>query len=159
MIKTIKGNLIKMAKDGKFDVIIHGCNCYHTMGGGIARSIKEEFPHAFLADQETAYGADKIGLFSMAVAKTRTHTAFTRKQVIIINAYTQFEMSNGEDVFEYEGFQTILRNLAALLPKDTVIGLPQIGAGLAGGDWNRILNIIQETIGHLDVTIVEYDGT
>lgn len=27
-MKIIKGDLIKLALDGKFDVIIHGCNCF-----------------------------------------------------------------------------------------------------------------------------------
>ena len=38
-MKTIKGNLITMAKEGKFDVIVHGCNCYHVMGGARSRCI------------------------------------------------------------------------------------------------------------------------
>ena len=36
MIKYIKGDLIKLAQKGKFDIIAHGCNCFCTMGAGIA---------------------------------------------------------------------------------------------------------------------------
>ena len=36
------------------------------------------------------------------------------------------------------------------------IGLPKIGFGLAGGDWQRISLIIEEELGTQDVTIVEY---
>jgi O-acetyl-ADP-ribose deacetylase (regulator of RNase III) len=35
------------------------------------------------------------------------------------------------------------------------IGLPKIGAGLAGGDWSVILAIISEELASEDVTIVE----
>jgi O-acetyl-ADP-ribose deacetylase (regulator of RNase III) len=28
MIRYIDGDLVKMAKEGKFDVIAHGCNCF-----------------------------------------------------------------------------------------------------------------------------------
>ncbi len=45
-MKIIKGDLIKLALDGKFDVIIHGCNCYCTMGAGFAKAIQAEFPEA-----------------------------------------------------------------------------------------------------------------
>jgi O-acetyl-ADP-ribose deacetylase (regulator of RNase III) len=49
-MKTINGNLIKHALEGKFDVVIHGCNCSCTMGAGIAKSIKDQFPEAYQAD-------------------------------------------------------------------------------------------------------------
>ena len=35
-MNIVKGDLIKSAKEGQFDVIIHGCNCFNTMGAGIA---------------------------------------------------------------------------------------------------------------------------
>ena len=35
-MKIIKGNLISLALAGEFEVIIHGCNCFCTMGAGIA---------------------------------------------------------------------------------------------------------------------------
>ena len=38
-LETVKGNLITMAKKGELDIIVHGCNCFHTMGGGIAAEI------------------------------------------------------------------------------------------------------------------------
>jgi O-acetyl-ADP-ribose deacetylase (regulator of RNase III) len=31
-MKTIAGDLIKMAKNNEFDVIVHGCNCFTSMG-------------------------------------------------------------------------------------------------------------------------------
>ncbi len=36
------------------------------------------------------------------------------------------------------------------------IGLPKIGAGLAGGDWPTIAAIIEEELAGEDVTLVEY---
>jgi O-acetyl-ADP-ribose deacetylase (regulator of RNase III) len=39
----------------------------------------------------------------------------------------------------------------------THIGLPQIGAGLAGGNWNRIKNIIQTELIDCKVTVVIYN--
>jgi len=34
--QEIEGDLIKLAKQGEFDVITHGCNCHNIMGAGIA---------------------------------------------------------------------------------------------------------------------------
>ncbi len=36
------------------------------------------------------------------------------------------------------------------------IGLPKIGAGLAGGDWPTIAAIIEEELAGEEVTLVEY---
>lgn len=36
------------------------------------------------------------------------------------------------------------------------MGLPKIGAGLAGGDWPTIVAIIEEELAGEDVTLVEY---
>ena len=41
--KEIKGDLIKLALSGQFDVITHGCNCYCTMGSGIAPHMHRNF--------------------------------------------------------------------------------------------------------------------
>jgi len=43
MVKEIDGDLIKLAKEGKFDVIAHGCNCFCTMGAGIAPQMAKAF--------------------------------------------------------------------------------------------------------------------
>jgi len=55
-MKTIKGDLIALALSGKFDVIVHGSNCFCTMGAGIAKTIKETFPAAYRADLATKKG-------------------------------------------------------------------------------------------------------
>jgi len=36
-MKIIKGDLIELIKKGYFDVVIHGCNCFCTMGSGFAK--------------------------------------------------------------------------------------------------------------------------
>ena len=40
-MKTTNGNLITKAIKGDFDVIVHGCNCFHNMGGGIAKQVRD----------------------------------------------------------------------------------------------------------------------
>lgn len=63
-MKVIEGDLIKLAKDGHFDVIVHGCNCFNAMGAGIALQIKRNFKKAYLVDQETTKGLkSKLGKY------------------------------------------------------------------------------------------------
>lgn len=144
----VKGDLIKMAKNGDFNVIIHGCNCFCTMGSGIAAQIKRAFPKAYEADCCTAKGAMKVGHFTWA----------KHDQLTIINAYTQYEYGrDGKDRFDYNGFLQILYKLCGFLSRDAKVGMPMIGAGLAGGDWERIRGMIQRELADFDVTVVIYE--
>lgn len=151
MIKFVKGNLITMAKNGEFDVIIHGCNIWHAMGAGIALQIKKAFPEAYEADLKTLKGdTGKIGTYSIGYVDLEED-----KVLCVVNAYTQEDYGPNGDRFDYCGFEMILKRLKSQM-RDCRIGMPLIGCGLAGGNKERILGIIEEIIGDLDVTIVEF---
>lgn len=132
-LKHTRGNLLDLAEAGEFDIVVQGCNCFTTMGGGLAREIRERYPMAAQVDSETEKGDfNKLGNYT---------TAFTGK-FLIVNAYTQFNMSRGDDVFEYTAFQLILEKLVHEFG-DKRIGLPYIGMGLAGGNQDTILDMIE----------------
>ena len=134
MLQHAKGNLIDMALEGQFHVIVHGCNCFNAMGGGIAKEIARRLPRAYEADCETIRGdRNKLG----------TYTVMLGKRFNVINAYTQYSISRGEDVFEYDAFRTILNKLAEEY-KGCSFGFPLIGCGLAGGDKTVIMAMIEE---------------
>lgn len=156
-MKKIKGDLLNMFDDGAFDVIIHGANCFNTMGGGIARQIRDRYPAAWSADQVTEAGdATKLGDYTCAeVVKS--------KSAVIVNAYTQYDYNRGGetlDRFEYDSFRLVLSRL--LMDFGGVdYGLPEIGMGLAGGDRQKIMAIIEEFSERVEcmggtVTLVEW---
>ena len=154
MIKHVKGDLIKMALNGDFNLIVHGCNCFCTMGGGIALQIARNFPRAEKVDRLTKAGANKLG--TMTIAEQYVERNGHPHKLLVVNAYTQFGFSDGQkDVFDYEGFPNILRQIHGI-GTSKKIGMPLIGTGLARGDWNRILGHIEHNLGDLNVTIVEY---
>lgn len=132
MLKHTKGNLLDLAEAGEFDVIVQGCNCFNTMGGGIAREIRERYPRCAEVDQQTQYGD---------YMKLGTWTYHKEPKFTIINAYTQYNISRGNDVFEYTAFQLILEKLTRL--GSVRFGLPYIGMGLAGGDKDTIIPMIE----------------
>jgi prophage maintenance system killer protein len=87
-------------------------------------------------------------------------TEFDQGTFIIINAYTQYNMSQGTDVFEYTAFQLILEKLTFMYGNKR-IGLPYIGCGLAGGDQETILDMIERFAAQIakrsgQVTLVEF---
>lgn len=64
-MKIVKGDLLQLAADGHFDVIVQGCNCQCRMRRGIALSISERFPAARDADLRTEPGSRaKLGGYS-----------------------------------------------------------------------------------------------
>ena len=84
-MKSVEGDLLKLAGQGHFDVIVHGCNCFCTMGAGIAKSIRDQFPAAYEADLATPKGdRDKLGTYSVAKVIVGEHS------FDVVNAYTQF---------------------------------------------------------------------
>ncbi len=145
---TIEGDLILMALDGQFDVIIHGCNCFCTMGAGVARLIQKEFPEAYAADLVTIKGdRNKLGDFSHATVKRDDH------QITVINGYTQFHYHGDGVLVDYEAIRKLFSAVREKFP-DKRVGYPKIGAGLAGGDWSRIVAIIDEELQGKDHTLV-----
>jgi O-acetyl-ADP-ribose deacetylase (regulator of RNase III) len=139
MLKHVDGNLLTLAENGDFDVVIQGCNCFCAMGGGIAREIRERYPHVAEADAKTGLGDyNKLGNYTKAIVKGEDEHSF-----FIINAYTQYNMSTGDDVFEYVAFALILQKIERLYG-NYAIGLPYIGMGLANGNKHIIMEMIEE---------------
>lgn len=152
MIKYVKGDLLDLAEKGVFDVIVHGCNCFNNMGAGIAVAVKGTYLEAYKKDRESAYGKEhKLGKFTFANVTTKAGTPLT-----VINAYTQFEYGGGKINADYDAIRNVFSNLNVMY-RHKKVGIPLIGAGLAGGDWKVIQDIILEETQDLDLTVVLFD--
>ncbi len=151
-MKTVSGNLIQLAMKGEFDLIVHGCNCFCTMGAGIAKGIRAAFPAAYEADLGTDRGdRAKLGTCSSAVIERASGV------LVVVNAYTQFDYRGRGTKVSYDAIRSCMRWIREHHAGKR-IGLPKIGAGLAGGDWPTIFGIIQDELAAEDVTLVEFHG-
>lgn len=153
------GDLVLAARKGDLDVIAHGCNCFNSMGRGIAPQIAKAFPEALQADLGTIKGdKSKLGTFTKGI----------HDDLIIYNLYTQFRYGGqryGKVDADYDAIDSVFR----LMREDIVrtqwlqsrklrIGIPKIGAGLAAGDWNLISEIIKHRLVDLDLTVYKLEG-
>ncbi len=146
----IKGDLITLALDGQFDVIVHGCNCFCAMGAGIAKQIRNTFPQAYAADLETMSGdKNKLGNYSSALVQS------SGRQLIVINGYTQYQYAGTGIFADYGAIETLFNRIKKDFPEKR-IGYPKIGAGLAKGDWEKIIQIIDLALAGVTHTFVEY---
>jgi O-acetyl-ADP-ribose deacetylase (regulator of RNase III) len=148
-IKYLKGDLVRDA-ERDFDVIGHGCNCYCTMGAGIALDVKKTWPEAYEADRRTAYGdSGKLGTYSSWT---------TPGGLVILNLYTQWQYRGASN--DIKADYDAIRRCMKLIKQNFYgqrIGLPLVGAGLAGGDWGVISEIIEEELFGEDVTVVIWE--
>jgi flavodoxin len=81
-------------------------------------------------------------------------------KMYVVNSYSQYNYgTNHADgvarPLDYEALTLCLRKINHTF-KGKRIGLPAIGSGLAGGNWNRIQAIIQQELKDCDVTVVIY---
>jgi O-acetyl-ADP-ribose deacetylase (regulator of RNase III) len=168
-INYIDGDLIELAKEGKFDVIVHGCNCMSTMGAGIAPQMAKAFGCDRFAMETWGRDINKLGnidyqtlvlgenaIWSLVDAKNNRN----EPELIVVNAYTQYNYGrNHKDgaiaPFDYEAFTLCMRKINSDF-QFKHIGLPQIGAGLAGGDWKKIEQIIKAELYLCTITVVIY---
>lgn len=149
-MKTIEGNLLDLAEAGHFDVIVHGCNCFHTMRSGIAGQITQRYPEVIEADRATPYGArSKLGTISTSTISRNG------REFVIVNAYTQHRYGRNGVFAEVPAIESAFREVAARFPGKR-IGYPRVGAGLAGGDWNEIAPVIAAALEGQDATLVEF---
>ena len=144
-MKIVTGNLLTLAEQGEFDVIVHGCNCLNVMGAGIALPISKLYPAAYEADQRTARGDyNKLGNFTSAQVTTKTDPI---RSFTIVNAYTQFTCFHDDpnhDLFEYEAFILILQKLHKRFGRNIRYGFPLIGCGLARGNKEIVMQILEK---------------
>lgn len=147
-MEIVKGNLLELVVQGKFDVIVHGCNCMCAMGAGIAKLIKEKFPEAYEADLETVRG-DKAKLGSCSYATVSVGS----NRFDIVNAYTQYDWKGDGVLVNYDALRSCMKWIKEHY-RGKRIGIPKIGAGLAGGDWKTINKIIVEELFDEDLILV-----
>ena len=156
--REIEGDLIKLAKEGKFDVIAHGCNCFCTMKRGIAPQMAAAFGCDRFSLEDDRYEGDITKLGNIDWKNTPITKPPMRQvnyYVKVVNAYTQYHWNTQTKPFDYEAFTLCMRKMNKVFAGERV-GLPQIGSHLAGGDWERIKTIIRKELTACNVTVVIY---
>lgn len=171
MIQYKYGDLIKLAKEGEFDVITHGCNCFCTMGAGIAVPMKEAFfCDAFKMEDEKYKGdINKLGTIDYeCITDNGDYLRISTPNdlyvedilVTVVNSYTQYHYGRNHldgvnTPVDYDAIRLCMRKINHIF-KGKKIGLPLIGAGLAGGKWSVIEAIIENELKDMDVWVIKY---
>lgn len=146
-MKEIEGDLIELMSYDIFDVVVHGCNCFNTMNSGIAKQMREYYPQSYAADLRTVKGdVKKLGTISTA----------NHYSQVIVNAYTQYAYGRTGIYVDYFAIADCFREIKKRYSGKR-IGIPLIGCGLAGGDWDIVSNTINDIMIGEDVTLVRFN--
>jgi len=153
MVVIIKGDLFEMTFNKHFDVIAHGVNCFCTQKSGIAKPMTEYFEtdnFILFPLEHPDYRGDitKLG-------KIQHNTSWLDKlsKVEVVNCYTQYNFGTDKQYLDYNALRSCLKKINRVFNGQR-IGLPLIGGGLAGGDYNKIREIMEQELVDVEATLV-----
>src|ERR1019366_9638456 len=119
----INGNIITLAKEGKFDLISHGCNCFCNMGAGLAPQMAKAFgcDRFKLENHDTKGDINKLGQidyetflfhnglkFSNWVKPEKPEGSFL---LTIVNSYTQYVPAVRLKPLDYDALTLCMRKM------------------------------------------------
>lgn len=150
----IEGDLITLGLEGKYDVVTHGCNCFCVMGSGIAPQMAKAFGADKFPLEADKFRGDinKLGMIDYG------HIILPNtKQVSVVNSYTQYGTfgTHGQIPLDYAALELCFKKINHTF-KGKLIGMPQIGCGLAGGSWLLVQDLIEQVMIDVNVEVVIY---
>lgn len=166
-INYIDGDIISLAKSGDYDVIIHGVNCMCTQKSGLAPQMVKAFGTNNFKLEHPKFKGDfrKLGNidYETRYLKDDKWVANPDEGLLklkVVNAYTQYNYGRNHSdgtkkPLNYNALNLCMSKVNHIFAGQKII-LPRIGAGLAGGSWEKIEQIIQQSLVNCEVTIVNY---
>jgi len=140
-MKTLQGNLFDYAKNG---YIVHQVNCQNSMRSGFAGEFLRRYP---LIKEEYH---KEIQKFSEEGRSIVNHLQYVQlnNDLIGVNSYTQEYYGNAyKNNVKYTDEEALIRNIEKVLLKakqeSANVYIPEnIGCGLGGGDWGKVLEAL-----------------
>lgn len=150
-IKYVKCDLLEAPEK----YILHGCNAQGVMGSGVAKLIREKWPSAYAAYKASEqHNGMRLGIVTYAEQEDGK---------VIINGITQqfYGRTPGKVYVDYDAVREVVQAVNWLMFKEhgafeiPSVAMPKIGAGLGGGDWEMIEEIIQNNSMYFQPVVYE----
>jgi O-acetyl-ADP-ribose deacetylase (regulator of RNase III) len=162
--KIVDGCLIELALAGSFDVIAHGCNCFNAQLNGLAPQMVDTFDIDRFRLEDEYYKGDigKLGNidfymewvspgFNNQVSNMPTNYP-KEFPLYVVNAYTQFLPGPNADI---HAVILCLKKINYVF-KGRRVGLPKIGCGIGGLDWEIVSKAYELYLPDVELTVVNY---
>lgn len=157
MINYVKGNLLSPAGNGE-RFLCHCVNNEGRMGAGVALALMTKWPQV---------RSDYIGWYNLDVDFYLGNIQIIRvePEISVVNIIGQdgCGFKNGIAPIRYDalrfGFEKLSDFIIGSLPLNVnpSVHCPRIGCGLAGGTWEEVEKIIEETVCKAGIPVTVYD--
>lgn len=146
----IQGDVTEPIGDGN-KIIIHVTNNIFVMGAGVAIAIRKKWPIVYKEYKDWRYKNPSLG--DVQFVKVAPDIA-------VGNMLGQegIRHSNGAPPIRYEALDKALKKVSEIAKKyKASVHLPYLmGSGLAGGDWNKVEELIKINLCNQDVDVTIY---
>lgn len=129
------------APEGRPAVIAHVCNDVGGWGAGFVLALSRRWDAPERAYRDWHASGDGFGLGAVQLV-----TVEPGLQVANMIAQHDIRARNGIPPIRYEALHRALEALDAQADPAAAIHMPRIGCGLAGGTWDEVAAIIEETL-------------
>lgn len=133
-VTVMKGDILFVTKG----IIVHGCNAQGKMGSGLASEIRNKYPgnyeYYLSVFESTGLHLNEVLFYKVPNSK-----------LVIANAITQlyYGREYGKRYVNYDAIRLAFKEVTRYaLENKLSVHFPKIGAGLAGGNWKLIKEII-----------------
>lgn len=140
--------------------LAHVCNDVGKWGAGFTRAVEHRWPGSGARWKRVVEGWGDRQLGQIHFDPTNAD----RDAVVLANMVAQHDVGTAQIRLDYPALRKCLRMLAVVASADfdrgggmVPVHMPRIGCGLAGGRWELVEPIIQETLVRAGVEVVVYD--
>ena len=146
MVKVVDGDVLT-AFDNNVVAIGHQVNCQGVMGAGLAKQIRSQYP--------AIYNQYKIACNKCQPLLGKIQPISVGNNKFIVNIFGQDRYGRSGTYTDYNALNKALIKMKDYFTGD--LALPYgIGAGLAGGDWSRVSDIISSIFDSCEQTMYLY---
>lgn len=137
-MNIINGDIL----DVKEGIIVQQVNCKGVMGAGLAKQIRNKYPNVYKTYINNLKSLRLKNIHPLG------NVDFTKvgDRLAVCNFYAQYSYGRHSIHTDYEEFEKCLIKLKDKIGiKNINVYFPYgIGCGLAGGDWNIVLSLIEK---------------
>jgi O-acetyl-ADP-ribose deacetylase (regulator of RNase III) len=141
------------APDGRGSgVIAHVCNDSGGWGKGFVLAISRRWPEPEAAYRSWVRSGQGFGLGMVQLVKVEDH-------LCVANMVAQHGYVSPANpvAIRYDALAQCLSKLAGRIGEGTIIHMPRIGCGLAGGSWDQIEPFLEEHLAMAGFDVRVYD--
>jgi O-acetyl-ADP-ribose deacetylase (regulator of RNase III) len=149
----IKGDATNPVAIGN-KIIVHICNDIGGWGKGFVMALSKKWKAPEKQYRDWFASKDNFSLGQVQFVRVE-------EDLWVANVIGQHKINkdeNGNAPIRYEAIKEALFKVTSFaIQNEATIHMPRIGCGLAGGKWEVIEPIIQETISKKDIEVIVYD--